>query len=273
MAELYRKSSQFRLWSFDAPTLAQMKSRNFKRSADEAYLDAHEAEQLVLFFASDKLGAICEHLNLPSQVRATSAAYFRRFFLVNSANDYDPRLLLPTCVFLAAKSENCFITADQLASSLQNIDAQRVRALEFELFSTMKFTLTVHNGLWPLQGFFLDIQRCTDTDQETLAAMFDSARKLVIECFANDVVFLYSPSRIALAALMAANEFVVTEFMAVSMDGPNRSLDTLLESVHACREKMNERSQVTMSKEELKQVNKKLKMRCSPDSSKRAKTS
>lgn len=260
MSELYRASSQYRRWSFTAEALAELQRRSARAAAPaEAALDARECEQLVYFFASDRLAAVCERLRLPSQVRGTAAAYFRRFYLLNSVHKHDPRLLLPTCVFLAAKSENCFVSAQHLAASLQNIEPGQVLALEFELFSGLQFTLAVHTALWPLQGFFLDIQAQTDVDRDVLGAMFDAARRLVIDCFSNDAIFLYTPSRIALAALMEANEFVVTEYMAQTMDGPNRALDALLASVQGCRELLQRGAMVDMSRDELKAASKKLK--------------
>lgn len=261
MSELFRASSQFRHWSFTEAELAALKRKGIRSAPpSETSLDERECEQFVYFFASDRLGAVCQRLRLPSHVRGTAAAYFRRFYLQNSVNKYDPRLLLPTCVFLAAKSENCFVSAQTLAAALESISSQQILALEFELFSELHFTLAVHTALWPLQGFFLDIQAQTDVDPDTLGSMHDSARKLVISCFANDAIFLYSPSRIALAALMDANEFVVTEYMAQAMDGPNRALDTLLASVQACRQLLQRGDMVEMNRDELKSVSKKLKL-------------
>lgn len=261
MAELYRRSSQYRQWSFTTEQLHKIEAEVNSRSRlpSDLALSGEEERQLVLFFASDRINGFCEYFRLPSQVRATSLAYFRRFYLMHSVMEYDPKLILATCVFLAAKSENFFIPIAQFSEALNGIETSEILNLEFVLFKSLEFTLTVHNALRPLHGFFLDMQACGDFDPALLGQMHDTAKKLIVDTFSNDVIFLYTPSQIALAALMDANEFVVTQYMAQSMDGPNKSLDELLGIVERCRTQLKMGSQVSFTVDELKQVAKKLK--------------
>lgn len=238
-AELYRRSSQYRLWSF---TEDQLASRVLKRQGvsvgDELVLSPEDEFVVVLYYASDKIRDFCEVFALPSQVRATSVVFFRRFYLENSALDYDPRVMLPTCVFLASKAENYFIPIAKFCEPLP-IDPPQIMQLEFALLKTLKFTLTVHNALKPLHGFFLDMQANTDGfEVGELATIHDAAKKIIIDAFVSDVVFLYTPTHIALAALMEVNELLTTQYMASCMDGPNTSLDRLLEIVQGCRQKL-----------------------------------
>lgn len=266
MAELYRRSSQYRHWSFTREQLAEMESAangKFVASspvAPDMMLDSQEERQLVLFFASDRIRGFCDYFRLPSHVRATSVAYFRRFYLVHSVMAYDPKLVLPTCVFLAAKAENFFIPITHFAEALSDIEPQQILDLEFCLFESLGFNLTVHNALRPLHGFFLDMQVSSDFDTALLGQIHDQAKAFIVDAFANDAIFLYTPSQIALAALMECNEFVVTQYMAQSMDGPNKGLDELLSIVESCRESIRQGSQVVFSKDELKQIAKRLKL-------------
>jgi len=262
MAELYRRSSQYRKWSFTSEQLSSIEAQvnhHAVGSGHDLALNGEEERQMVLFFASDRIRGFCEYFNLPSHVRATAVAYFRRFYLTNSVMEYDPKLVLPTCVFLAAKSENFFIPINHFAEALADTDPQQILDLEFVLFKSLEFTLVVHNALRPLQGFFLDMQSLGDFDPTMLGQMHDQAKQMVVQAFANDAIFLYTPSHIALAALMEANEFVVTQYMATSMDGPNKSLDDLLGIVERCRAQIRLGTQVTMGKDELKAVSKRLK--------------
>lgn len=261
MAELYRRSSQYRQWSFTTEQLHKMEAdvNNKNNLSCDMALNGEEERQLVLFFASDRINGFCEYFRLPSQVRATSLAYFRRFYLVHSVMEYEPKLILATCVFLAAKSENFFIPINQFSEALSGIETSEILNLEFVLFKSLGFTLTVHNALRPLHGFFLDMQACGDFDSALLGQMHDAAKKVVVDGFSNDAIFLFTPSQIALAALMDANEFVVTQYMAQSMDGPNKSLDELLGIVERCRAQLKTGSQVSFTVDELKKVAKKLK--------------
>jgi len=50
-------------------------------------------------------------LKLHQKVIATAIVYFKRFFVRNSFVDHDPRLVIPTCLYLAAKVEECAMQA------------------------------------------------------------------------------------------------------------------------------------------------------------------
>lgn len=238
-AELYRRSSQYRLWSFTEDQLTtRISERHAMAASDELALTPQDELIVVLYYASEKIKDFCEVFALPSQVRATSVVFFRRFYLENSVLEYDPRLMLPTCVFLASKAENYFIPIAKFCEPL-TVEPPQIMQLEFALLKALKFTLTVHNALKPLHGFFLDMQANTEGfEVAELATIHDSAKKIIIDAFVSDVVFLYTPTHIALAALMEVNELLTTQYMASCMDGPNTSLDKLLEMVQACRQKL-----------------------------------
>jgi cyclin H len=67
------------------------------------------AEELALlnFYTVELLraAAFCE---LPTDIRATAAAFLRRFYVTNSIMTYPPTELLKTCLFFGAKAEGFY---------------------------------------------------------------------------------------------------------------------------------------------------------------------
>ena len=77
-----------------------------ERQIDLKSLTNEEYQKLMIFFCRF-IQSLGEHLKLRQQVIATGTVYFRRFYARNSLKCIDPLLLAPTCIFLAAKVEEC----------------------------------------------------------------------------------------------------------------------------------------------------------------------
>lgn len=237
-ADLYRRTSQYRKWSFTREQLSEVLSQPNRRvPPNEFSLDLEEEQQLIMYVAGVQTPMICKEFNFPSQVRATAISYFRKFYMSYSVMEYKPKAVLCTCVFLAGKSENCYVPVVKFCERLDKIEPQQILDLEFILFSALDFTLTVHNAMRPLHGFFLDMQTVISDqfDINQLGSIHDDARRLISDSFVSDACFLYTPSQIALAALMEVNELATTQYMATAMDGPNTGLKRMLEIIHECR--------------------------------------
>ena len=87
-----------------------------ERQTDLKSLTNEEYQKLMIFFCRF-IQSLGEHLKLRQQVIATGTVYFRRFYARNSLKCIDPLLLAPTCIFLAAKVEECgVITNTKLIS-------------------------------------------------------------------------------------------------------------------------------------------------------------
>ena len=123
--ELYRHTSQYRLWSMTKEKLATTRLNTHQRAVEkikqslaakstelgftltpeqinEMVLTFEEEQALVLGYAS-KVERIARSFNMSSQVKATAVSYFRKFYLVYSVMDYNPKNILYTCLFMAEK--------------------------------------------------------------------------------------------------------------------------------------------------------------------------
>ncbi|RWS07152.1 cyclin-H-like protein, partial [Dinothrombium tinctorium] len=140
----------------------------------------------------------------------TAFQYFKRFYLNNSVMDYHPKFIVVTCVYLACKVEEFNVSMNQFVA---NIKGDRVKAAdvvlnnELLLMQQLKYHLTVHNPYRPVEGLMIDMKsRCLNVgDPERFRNYIDN---FIENSYFTDACFLYSPSQIALAAIVyAASKF------------------------------------------------------------------
>jgi cyclin H len=271
--DLYRHSSQFRLWSFTKKDLLEKKKICHQRAAerisqnlqnkgidDIERLTLEEENELVIFYAS-KIGEICRMFNMPSQVKASAVSYFRKFYLVYSVMDYHPKNILYTTVFLASKAENYFISIDKFCQALLRTEPKDILSLEFLLLQSLSFTLMVQNAIAPLHGFFLDMQVVLPDEKSHLGKLHDDARAIVVDGLISDSPFLYTPPQIALAALYSASEEITLKYIDKTFPAEQKDLLVTL-----IKESKNDLLNVQLpSSERGKAIDKKLHMCLNPD--------
>ncbi|RLV92140.1 Cyclin CCL1 [Spathaspora sp. JA1] len=252
--DLYRKSTQFELWSFTPEKLAEIKRKTNeqgRKSAQEKFDQAYSQAKLTnptvfnsdeelllpenminlltvdeetkyLDFYSNNIIKTCNFFKMPTQVKLTAASFFKKFYLVNSVMEYHPKNILYTCVFLAAKSENYFISIDSFVRALQGTEASHILDLEFIVLQSLKFTLLVHHPVRPLYGFFLDFQAVLlhpepvmyDVSVDTLGNLYNKAKDWLNEyAVTSDVTFLFTPPQIALAAMYDTDKRITDRYL------------------------------------------------------------
>lgn len=266
--DLYRRSSQYQLWSFSADQLAEMRrsanekgritaldrfatacstaeaensavfaTHRDKLTADILELISVDEEQVILKFICLQIVQICAHFKMPTQVRATAMAFFRRFYLVHSVMEYRPKNVAYTIVFLAAKLENYFILIDSFCAHIPKTKAEDILGLEFIILQTLQFTLLVHHPFRPLWGFFLDFQLVLlhplpvmyDVSVDTLGRLYDQAKTWLNEhAVLSDAVFLFTPPQIALAAFYECDKRITDRYLRLKFL-EKETLDTIVE--------------------------------------------
>lgn len=251
--DLYRRSSQYHIWSYTDQELEELKMQTNEKgrqaalkkfeearstlerekpevfathgnelTSEIAGLVSFEEEQKYLHFFSQQIIQICGHFNMPTQVKATAIAFFKRFYLVNSVMEYKPRNILYTIVFLAAKLENYFISIESYCARLPKTKPGDILDLEFIVLQALKFTLLVHHPYRALYGFFLDFQLVLlhpspamyDVNIDTIGALYDKAKKwLNEEALLSEVSFLFTPPQIALAAMYDIDKRITDKYL------------------------------------------------------------
>jgi len=243
LANLYEQTSQYRHWLFTKEELEEIRnevneeaiteiSENFKKDWEYQkqinnnvkplkpvnFLTVDDQKKLALFYES-KISDYCRFFKFNKYVLATSIVYFKRFYLYCSMMQYAPKNILLTCLFLACKSENSYISLDEL---LQNVPKnppppETIKELELIISQNIRFEYQIQSPFWALHGFYLDIQaflngpdkdfvNLDDNNQRRLQQTFIKSNHYADISLYGDLLFLYWPSQIALACLMIASK-------------------------------------------------------------------
>ena len=254
--DLYRRSTQYRLWSFTIDSLRE-KRFSINKNAILKVTDSlnkyiedkqnclsnieiqtirskavpvtpDEELKLVGFYAK-KVQMIAQHLNLPTEVVATSIIFFKRFFLENSVTEFDPKDLVHTTIFLACKSENYFISVDSFANKAKS-KRDEILKYEFKLLESLKFTLFNHHPYKPLHGFYLDIQNVLHgkVDLNYMGKIYDKCKKKITDALLTDVVYHFTPPQITLAVFLNEDEQLIRRYLELKFGSTetNQSADS-----------------------------------------------
>lgn len=252
--DLYRKSTQFQVWSFTKSGLEETqrkanergierarerlqvqfdkaKKENpplFELNLQELSMDSifdplsFEEEQKYLHFYCEKIISTADYFNMATQVKATAMSFFKKFYLVNSVMEYHPKNILYTCLFLAAKLENNFISIESYCKILPKTEPKDILDLEFIVLLSLKFTLLVHHPFRPLYGFFLDFQAVLlhpspvmyDVNVDKLGHLYNKAKEWLNKyAIISYVGFMFTPPQIALAAMYDIDKRITNKYL------------------------------------------------------------
>lgn len=286
--DLYRNSTQFELWSFTPNNLKETKrkanEKGAKISKEKFYAVYTKAKQenpevfekypeelnesivsiltpdeesTYLDFYIQNITTTCNFFKMPTQVRLTAASFFKKFYLVNSVMEFHPKNVLYTCIFLAAKSENYFISIESYVKALKGTDASHILDLEFIVLQSLKFTLLVHHPIRPLYGFFLDFQAVLlhpeqviyDVSVDTLGNLYNQAKEWLNKYFmVSDVAFLFTPPQIALASMYDTDKRITERYLKRKFLKDELRLDSIKEEQDEPKQKEEE----SVEEEEIK---------------------
>ncbi|KAJ5933832.1 hypothetical protein N7454_006161 [Penicillium verhagenii] len=156
--DIYRTSSQFRLWSYTASSLSALRDKTNiiasarvraalqrarsalpsatpsaagtpqpgsdneagKQSEKEIECLTPEEELVLVRYYCEKTLELGETYKppLPTMVRATAIQYLRRFYLTNSPMTYHPKSIMACALFLATKTDNYYMSLRQFADGI-----------------------------------------------------------------------------------------------------------------------------------------------------------
>ncbi|KAI3646804.1 hypothetical protein MP228_009732 [Amoeboaphelidium protococcarum] len=222
---LYEETSQYQFWRFNVEELAQLRQKSLERCLgqtqvqDQSRFTVNDQIEIASFYHV-KLQDVCTLLKFPFRVEATAAVFYRRFYLYNCMLEFNPRQMMLTCVFLASKVENHYISIDKFCASIPRIDVDELQKLEFDLLNELRFHLDVNHPYSALHGVYLMLRRdLKDEGGNAAQRLFDKSIEFVKDSYFTDVMFLYQPSQIAVACFHLAAESLnieLDEFMALN---------------------------------------------------------
>ncbi|KAJ5287269.1 hypothetical protein N7478_002955 [Penicillium angulare] len=156
--DIYRTSSQFRIWSYTKPALESLRTKTNDIASERVRAALQRArstqpsatpstagtpqpgsdgdtkkpegkhiecltpeEELILVrYYCEKTLELGETYKppLPTMVRATAIQYLRRFYLTNSPMTYHPKSIMACALFLATKTDNYYMSLRQFADGI-----------------------------------------------------------------------------------------------------------------------------------------------------------
>ncbi|KAL8923688.1 MAG: hypothetical protein Q9208_004440 [Pyrenodesmia sp. 3 TL-2023] len=205
--DIYRTSTQYRMWSFTPETLASLRAttnaaaaagvknahQNLKsengqlnisgNGGGEARVDVdcltvEEEQKIVGYYCLQTLDFVdfCEY---PTNVKATAVQYLKRFYLTNSPMTYHPKKIMPTAVYLAMKSEDNFHYVKSFAEKLPKMTTEDILAPEFLLTQGLRFTFDVRHPFRGLEGGFMELLAFTNGKGQCGPLINKSPKQLV----------------------------------------------------------------------------------------------
>ncbi|KAJ2924248.1 hypothetical protein H1R20_g12839, partial [Candolleomyces eurysporus] len=144
-------SSHYKRWIVDRATLRQARAKDREYVNDPEHLDF-----LAIFFANviTKLG---KKLQLRQRVIATATVFFRRFYLKNKYCETDPFIVIPACIYVAAKAEESPVHIKNVISESRSLfsqtygiktfpsDNSKLAEMEFYLVDDLECDMVVYH--------------------------------------------------------------------------------------------------------------------------------
>nr|OQO24372.1 hypothetical protein B0A51_06443 [Rachicladosporium sp. CCFEE 5018] len=179
--DVYRTSSQYRLWSFSPESLAALRKKTHELAVeriqqqrgnggeDSSESDGEdvdfltmEEELLLVQRACETIRASTDMLSWPAQVKATAVQYLRRFYLSNSPMTYPPKDIYKTCLYLANKTESLHVEVSDFAYQMGKSNPAEILAAEYKVMQALRFTLDVRQPNRGLKGIHIELQNMAE---------------------------------------------------------------------------------------------------------------
>lgn len=146
-----------------APADVPTESTSMNKPPLPEFLTPAEEEQLLRFYTVECLRA-AEFCQLPTEIRATSAIFLRRFFVTHSIMTYPPTKMLKTCLFYGSKAENSYPRVNSFAEKFPNTTGEEILAGEFLLCQGLRFAFDVRHPYRALEGAIMQLRTFGDVD-------------------------------------------------------------------------------------------------------------
>jgi len=146
---------------------------------------------------------------LRQPVISTAVVLFKRFYLKASFSEFDPRLVGPTMLFLAAKVEECSVP--NFSKTLKQVDPswpyriENILECEFYALHYLNFDLIVFHPYRPLTQYLADVK---------MQDLLQTAWNIVNDSYRTDLSLRYAPYLIAIAAIYMACNFLQKDYSA-----------------------------------------------------------
>ncbi|XP_012085462.1 cyclin-C1-2 isoform X2 [Jatropha curcas] len=151
---------------------------------------------------------LAQHVKVRQRVVATAVTYMRRVYTRRSMSEYDPRLVAPSCLYLAAKAEESTVQARLLVFYIKKLysdekyryEIKDILEMEMKILEALNYYLVVFH---PYRSLSQLLQDAGINDIN----MIQLSWGLVNDTYKMDLILIHPPHLIALACIYIASVF------------------------------------------------------------------
>ena len=248
-------------------------------SKGAGWVSMEEEKQLFSYYER-MISKICVLFRMPRKILAISIVYFKRFYLKFSILDYDPWTVMITCVYLACKVENAYVSAEEIAKGVQR-DARVVEKIvlgsEMNLLQGLDFDLVVHTPYASLNGYLTELKDYAqdhagwdcDRAEDLVKALGKKGNESIDALLFSDGPLIFAPGVLAYAALEVGMKVhgktkdvkaFLDDYIGHLLKKSGMGRETLQESIRGIHRLGEIGSKGLIEEQRLKEIDRKLKM-------------
>ncbi|KAL8143870.1 hypothetical protein V2J09_016902 [Rumex salicifolius] len=192
-------------------------SSHYKRLLHTEYVDmVHSLDKerginvedfkLIKMHMANYIFKLANQIKLRQRVVATAITYMRRLYTSKSMTEYDPRLVAPTCLYLASKAEESTVQAKVVHYYMKRIypdekyryEIKDILEMEMKLLEALDYYLVVFH---PYHSLTELLQDAGMSDKENIQFTWG----LLNDTYKMDLILIHPPHLIALACIFIAS--------------------------------------------------------------------
>ncbi|KAF3646441.1 Cyclin-C1-1 [Capsicum annuum] len=160
--------------------------------------------KLIKWHMTNYVAKLAQSVKVRQRVVATAVTYMRRVYVRRSLTEYDPRLVAPTCLYLASKAEESTVQARLLVFYIKKLysdetykyEIKDILDMEMKVLEALNYNLVIYHPYRSLSQFLRDAGM-TDTTQLTWG--------LINDTYKMDLILIHPPHLITLACIYIAS--------------------------------------------------------------------
>lgn len=138
-------------------------------------------------------------MKLPDKVMSSACTFLRRFYIRNSCLEYDPQGIVLTCLYVAAKVEDCYVSAEHI-HNVGGISEDLILKSELPLLQGLEFDLQVHPVHKALEGFLSIREEQGSATGDATKDIWEKSKKRIEQFLLTDAIMLFTPGQLAVKA-------------------------------------------------------------------------
>ncbi|CAI9107374.1 OLC1v1006712C1 [Oldenlandia corymbosa var. corymbosa] len=160
--------------------------------------------KLIKLHMANYIAKLAQQVKVRQRVVATAITYMRRVYVGRPMTEYDPRLVAPTCLYLASKAEESTFPARLLVFYIKKLysdekyryEVKDILEMEMKVLEALDYYLVVFHPYRALSQLLQDACM-SDTTQLTWGIVNDT--------YKMDLILIHPPHLIALACIYIAS--------------------------------------------------------------------